>query len=78
MTKLSKMIFERELTHQYIADLLGVSPAHVSLLRNGHRRMTSAIMMRLCDILSCEPKDIYDPPQINETNTDNHGQKQIN
>ena len=75
MTKLSKLIFLKEFKNQDIAEKLGVSKAHVSLLRNGHRRMTSDVMMLLCDILYCEPKDIYDPPVISKTHIKNHGQK---
>lgn len=61
MTKLSKIIFEKELKNKDIAKKLGVSESHISLLKNGQRRMSSDILMSLCEILDCEPHEIYEP-----------------
>jgi len=67
MTKLALMMQKRNVKDKDIAKQLGVVVSHVNMLRNGQRKMTADVLMRLAEILQCEAHEIYGDVEEPET-----------
>ena len=58
LMKLRRFIDKRKITQYGIADMLGISPAYLSLILNGKRRMTSRIETAINQLIDGVPWDI--------------------
>jgi putative transcriptional regulator len=56
---LDELLLERSMTLTAFADLVGITLANASILKNGHARsMRFSTLTKICDVLDCEPGDL--------------------
>lgn len=66
---LSVLLAERNLAVQDFADAVGITPANVSVLKNGHAKAVRfSTLDKICQVLDCQPGDIlsYVPGESNQ------------
>jgi len=59
MTRLEKVVQERGIKQNFLAAKLGVTEQSVSNWILGKHKMSAEAMMRFCEILNCQPCEIY-------------------
>lgn len=50
----------RRLTLEQIANELGMTPGHISMVENGKREPSLKVFLKLCRLLQCSPNDLMD------------------
>ena len=61
------MLAKRKMAVGTLADLVGISPANLSVLKNGRAKAVRfTTLAALCDALQCQPGDLlrWDPEEI--------------
>jgi len=61
------MLAKRKMAVGTLADLVGISPANLSVLKNGRAKAVRFTTLEaLCDALQCQPGDLlrWDPEEI--------------
>ena len=57
---IDKLLAERGLTLTQLADLVGITLANLSVLKNGRARAVRfSTLTALCDALECQPGDLF-------------------
>jgi len=57
--RLDELLHERDMTLTAFADLVGITLANASILKNGHARSVRfSTLTRICDVLDCTPGDL--------------------
>jgi putative transcriptional regulator len=57
---LDQLLAERGLTLTELANRVGVTLANLSILKNGHARaIRFSTLTALCDVLDCQPADLF-------------------
>lgn len=62
--RLDEVLRERGMTLTELSHRVEISVVNLSILKNGHARaMRFSTLIRLCDVLGCQPGDLlaYDP-----------------
>lgn len=62
--RLDELLKERGMTLTELSHQVEISVVNLSILKNGHARaMRFSTLIRLCDVLGCQPGDLlaYDP-----------------
>jgi putative transcriptional regulator len=61
------MLAKRKMAVGTLADLVGISPANLSVLKNGRAKAVRFTTLEaLCDALQCQPGDLlrWDPDEV--------------
>lgn len=56
--KLREMRYRAGYTQKDFAKLLDVHPAYLSIIENGHRRVSAKVRRKASEILGCKPTEI--------------------
>jgi putative transcriptional regulator len=57
---LDRLLAEREMTLTELAELVGITVANLSILKNGRARaIRFSTLTALCRVLACQPGDIF-------------------
>jgi putative transcriptional regulator len=57
--RLDELLLERDMTLTAFADLVGITLANASILKNGHARSVRfSTLTKICDVLDCTPGDL--------------------
>lgn len=68
---LDELLLDRGLTLTAFAELVGMTLANASILKNGHARsIRFSTLTRICDVLDCQPGDLLAVTPEDARNTD--------
>lgn len=67
LTKIDFMMLKRHISGKELAEKIGITPANLSILKTGKAKgIRFTTLNKLCEVLDCQPGDLFEYDQDNE------------